>query len=88
MKEKVLGKVSSFVGLFIEVAFLIGSDFTGTFGNVELATHRHFKTKVALKIINKKALKDAYSVDNLHREPFLMMDLNHPNVSVLINFYL
>ena len=58
----------------------------GTFGNVELAIHRHFKTKVALKIIDKKVIKDAYSVANLDREPFLMMDLNHPNVSRILSF--
>ncbi|KAJ3296243.1 MAP microtubule affinity-regulating kinase 1 [Borealophlyctis nickersoniae] len=52
----------------------------GSFAKVKLAAHRLTGEKVAIKIIDKDHLPDAYSLRHVHREARIMRMLDHPNV--------
>jgi MAP/microtubule affinity-regulating kinase len=52
----------------------------GAFAKVRLGTHRLTNQKVAVKIIDKEKLPDAYAVKHMHREALIMKLLDHPNI--------
>ncbi|XP_041484068.1 MAP/microtubule affinity-regulating kinase 4-like isoform X2 [Lytechinus variegatus] len=52
----------------------------GNFAVVELATHTVTKTKVALKVIEKRKISKPYVKKNLTREARIMSQLRHPNI--------
>lgn len=52
----------------------------GNFAHVELATNRVTKTKVAMKIIDTRKLKDEYVKKNILREALLLKKVSHPNI--------
>eukprot|EP00057_Strongylocentrotus_purpuratus_P013216 XP_011667690.1 PREDICTED: hormonally up-regulated neu tumor-associated kinase [Strongylocentrotus purpuratus] len=52
----------------------------GNFAVVELATHTVTKTKVALKVIEKRKITKPYVKKNLTREARIMSQLRHPNI--------
>ncbi|KAI8922335.1 kinase-like domain-containing protein [Powellomyces hirtus] len=56
----------------------------GSFAKVKLAIHRLTDEKVAIKVIDKDALPDTYSLTHLHREAQIMRMLDHPNIVQLI----
>ncbi|KAJ3021610.1 MAP microtubule affinity-regulating kinase 1 [Thoreauomyces humboldtii] len=56
----------------------------GSFAKVKMAVHRLTGEKVAIKIIDKDALPDTYSLTHLHREAQIMRMLDHPNIVQLI----
>ena len=56
----------------------------GSFGKVEKATHTKVKTKVALKFVELKNIKDGYESKYLTREAQLLLDLKHANIARII----
>ncbi|XP_020630932.1 serine/threonine-protein kinase NIM1-like [Orbicella faveolata] len=52
----------------------------GNFAYVELATNRITKTKVAMKVIDTRKIKDEYVRKNILREALLLKKVNHPNI--------
>ena len=52
----------------------------GSFSKVKVALHNVLKKEVAMKIIKKSSIKDAYVAKNLEREALILSRLNHPNV--------
>ena len=52
----------------------------GTFAKVKLAIHLPKKEKVAIKIIEKKILKEEDDITRLKREFEMLTQFNHPNV--------
>ncbi|GFQ66903.1 hormonally up-regulated neu tumor-associated kinase, partial [Trichonephila clavata] len=71
-----------FVGKYYEVSDIVLG--RGSFSTVYLARHKVFGTKVALKVIDRKNIKEEYVLKNLHREAKILRKLNHPNI---VNFY-
>ncbi|XP_072170246.1 uncharacterized protein [Diadema setosum] len=55
----------------------------GNFAVVELGTHTVTKTKVALKVIDKRKITKSYIKKNLTREARMMSQLQHPNIARL-----
>ena len=56
----------------------------GAFGKVEKATHTKVKTKVALKFVEIKKIKDDYELKYLTREAQLLLELKHDNIARVI----
>ena len=52
----------------------------GSFAKVKLARHSITGKQVAIKILEKKRIKDQYIIRNLYREAFLLRRLWHPNI--------
>ncbi|CAD8150009.1 unnamed protein product [Paramecium octaurelia] len=52
----------------------------GAFGKVKLAKHNITNTYVAIKIINKKKIKNSRMEAKIRREITLLRYFNHPNV--------
>ncbi|KAJ3057498.1 MAP microtubule affinity-regulating kinase 1 [Rhizophlyctis rosea] len=52
----------------------------GSFAKVKLGVHRLTGEKVAIKVIDKDRLPDAYSLRHVHREARIMRLLDHPNI--------
>lgn len=52
----------------------------GNFAYVELATNRITKSKVAMKVIDTRKIKDDYVKRNILREALLLKKVNHPNI--------
>ncbi|XP_067928295.1 serine/threonine-protein kinase SIK2-like [Watersipora subatra] len=63
------------VGLY-DIGDVIGE---GNFATVRFARHRHTKSDVAIKIIDKTKLSKS-DLDKVHREIEIMRLLNHPNI--------
>ncbi|CAD8160277.1 unnamed protein product [Paramecium octaurelia] len=61
--------------------YLLGKTLgVGSFGKVKLARHNITNTQVAIKIINKKRMKNSKLEDKISREIRYMRHFNHPNV--------
>ncbi|KAJ8033729.1 Serine/threonine-protein kinase par-1 [Holothuria leucospilota] len=71
-----MGKLKS-VGRYIMEDQTLGK---GNFAVVELASHIITNTKVAIKIIDRRKLKEEYMQKNLYREAKVMNQLRHPNI--------
>ena len=56
----------------------------GAFGKVELATHKKLKTKVALKFVDIRNIKDDYELKYLTREALLLHQMKHANIARII----
>ena len=52
----------------------------GTFGKVKLAVHSPTSEKVAIKILEKKKLKDSSDVERISREIKILKKLSHQNI--------
>ncbi|XP_070556134.1 hormonally up-regulated neu tumor-associated kinase homolog A-like isoform X2 [Ptychodera flava] len=52
----------------------------GNFATVELATHSITRSKVAIKVIDTKKIKEDYVRQNLHREARILAQVRHPNI--------
>ncbi|XP_022799841.1 serine/threonine-protein kinase par-1-like isoform X2 [Stylophora pistillata] len=52
----------------------------GNFAYVELATNRITNSKVAMKVIDTRKIKDDYVKRNILREARLLKKVNHPNI--------
>ena len=50
----------------------------GSFGKVEQATHKKLKTKVALKFVDIRKIKDDYELKYLTREALLLHQMKQP----------
>eukprot|EP00127_Corallochytrium_limacisporum_P005039 Clim_evm35s197 gene=Clim_evmTU35s197 len=62
-------------------AYKLGNELgSGSFARVRLAIHEPTGQKVALKIINKPAMRSEYAIKNLHREHDLLRSIQHPNI--------
>ena len=55
----------------------------GASSKVELASHTILKTKVAMKVLSLKDIKDPYVIKHMERESKIMASLVHPNVARL-----
>ncbi len=67
----------------------------GTFGKVNLATHIPTGEKVAIKILEKKRIKNQKELNRVEREIKFLKTLNHKNIAQIYevleceyNFYL
>ncbi|PIK37722.1 putative serine/threonine-protein kinase Nek5-like isoform X3 [Apostichopus japonicus] len=74
-----MGKLKS-VGRYIMEDRTLGK---GNFAVVELASHIITSSKVAVKIIDRRKLKEEYMQKNLYREAKVMSKLRHPNIARL-----
>ena len=64
---------------------LIGN---GSYGNVYITHHRIDNKPYAIKLIEKKKLKELnYPIEIIYREISYQIQLNHPNIIRLYNFY-
>eukprot|EP01135_Chromosphaera_perkinsii_P003620 Nk52_evm29s249 gene=Nk52_evmTU29s249 len=52
----------------------------GSFAKVKVARHTITGKQVAIKILDKKKIKDKYIIRNMYREAFLLRRIWHPNV--------
>ena len=59
----------------------------GTFGKVKLAIFLPTKEKVAIKILDKKRLKDKDDIIRLKREFDILSKFNHPNVILISEIF-
>lgn len=55
----------------------------GTFGQVKLATHKHSKEKVAIKILEKNKIVDKGDRERVSRELHILKILHHPSIAQL-----
>jgi 5'-AMP-activated protein kinase, catalytic alpha subunit len=52
----------------------------GTFGKVRMGTHKLTQEKVAIKILEKKKIKDVTDVERVAREIHILKLIRHPNI--------
>ena len=60
---------------------------TGTFGKVDLVSHKKTKAKYALKYIDKTDPENLEEKNNFNREVEIMYKLNHPNIVKLYGHF-
>lgn len=56
---------------------------SGTFGQVKLATHIDTGLNVAIKVLNKKEIKQNDDFERVAREFDILVKINHPNLIYL-----
>eukprot|EP00047_Mylnosiga_fluctuans_P010422 m.16163 g.16163 ORF g.16163 m.16163 type:complete len:726 (-) comp3113_c0_seq1:2288-4465(-) len=59
----------------------------GAFASVRLARHMITEEKVAIKVFDKRLIKDEYVLKNLYREATILARLHHPNIIKLLETF-